>query len=256
MHKRNHFRGISLTGTVSATSSRLCPSWFCWMSSSIQITIFDRVNSEEYARMSWCLGDVIDIHGEIGPGRRYYRDDVYSGIGNGDEVIIGEQEVALPNGNQNVQGTFDFNQHSSEAFVEPTQPPGTIAPIPDTQMMPSEAYPPSTTVTPPIPELPEVPQARRPSSVLKSSQSVSIFPFSREGLWTKRSEPTSNAQASKSSSNSKETIQRVNYDQDELNAIRTLGGRPADEYSSSENPINDSKSTQPSVFRFDEVPGD
>ena len=28
----------------------------------------DRVNSEEYARMSWCLGNVIETHGDIGPG--------------------------------------------------------------------------------------------------------------------------------------------------------------------------------------------
>ena len=32
----------------------------------------DRVNSEEYARMSWCLGNVIEMHGDV--GRRYYRD--------------------------------------------------------------------------------------------------------------------------------------------------------------------------------------
>lgn len=27
----------------------------------------DRINSEEYARMSWCLGNVIETHGDIGP---------------------------------------------------------------------------------------------------------------------------------------------------------------------------------------------
>ncbi len=226
----------------------------------------DRVNSEEYARMSWCLGDVIEMHGDIGPGRRYYRDDVYTEIGAGGQVVseevVGE---SMDSGYSSGQGQPTY------ALPEPVEStPGSnfYGPTPHA----IESAPSSQ--TPPMPTLPEAPQASRPSPKSVLTKSASLFPFSKKGLWkgtpSKKStqqqpaaarlvqreprRPAAQLPAKGSESLTrrvgKRPIQAVQFQSD---AAKKVG---EDVRSLGTSVIEPKKPVERLIFRFDEVPGE
>ena len=136
-------------------------------------TDLNRVNAEEYARMSWCLGNVIETHGDIGPS-----DPLSEMFEEG--VIYSELEAtgeALPSG--------------SQVMPEPTgmpTPANSVEPTPMT--IPGNLQPTPSLVSPPLPNVPDgVPQAnmqlnaptgQRGQRLGRTAQVASIRPVTAE----------------------------------------------------------------------------
>ena len=110
-------------------------------------TDINRINSEEYARMSWCIGNVLETHGDIGP-----RDPladmledgaVYSEFPSGGQVVPGVQQ--LPSG-QTLPQNLPAQGVPTEAMPSPNMLPHNLQPSP--------------TLSPPMPSvMPENTQA-------------------------------------------------------------------------------------------------
>lgn len=144
----------------------------------------DRVNSEEYARMSWCLGNVIETHGDIGPGAMYEENLIYSGMpsaveGMGSQVYPSTSGSAIPT---------DASGNWQAPTPIPTPSPEAVTPIPSAEYSPSDVIPPST-----LPNLP--PQARKQSVLLNSPGNASLFPWSGKRLWGRQEQGTPSAPA-------------------------------------------------------------
>ncbi len=133
----------------------------------------DRINSEEYARMSWCLGNVIETHGDIGPGRMWEEDVVYS-----DMVApsAGTPAEATP---IQTEGTIENWQTPA---TSPAPMPQSVTPVPDA------AYPPPTNSSPPVPSLlPNLPQVKQDRNMmLDAPRNAGVFPKSGKGLFSRR----------------------------------------------------------------------
>ena len=133
----------------------------------------NRVNAEEYARMSWCLGNVIETHGDIGPtpiGEMFEEELIYSEMaGDGQPAPAGGSNQFVPN---------------------PTgvSAPGETTPTP--MPLPNQLQPTPGSTSPPMPNaLPSVlpngvPQARANMQLnapqVRSTQVASIRPVSAE----------------------------------------------------------------------------
>lgn len=100
-------------------------------------TDINQINSEEYARMSWCLGNVLETHGDIGPT-------------GGFEGMLEEEVI--------------YSELAPQGQIVPeTIVPGGAYPI-ESPMPPTNLQPTPTMVSPPLPTvMPEgVPQAGSP----------------------------------------------------------------------------------------------
>ena len=213
----------------------------------------DRINSEEYARMSWCLGDVIEMHGDIGPGRRHYRDDTYPTVEGSNGVI--DQGTTTYDGTSDFQGNYEYPANDYSTFspeVGPTEiletlPPANSVPVPQPQVMPSEVFPPPSSSAPPMPTIPELPQANRQrakSVLLNSPRSASLFPFSKRPALKAPSSDTKRDPNLARRPRTNPSVQRVSFDgQNSPDKVRNLGVDYSD--------------TERAVFaRFDELPGE
>jgi len=144
----------------------------------------DRVNSEEYARMSWCLGNVIETHGDIGPGTMYEESVIYSGMPSTDGSLDSQ---VYPN-TSGMGVPMDTSNGWQAPTPIPTPAPEAVTPIPSAEQSPSDLAPPST-----LPDLP--PQARKQSVLLNSPGNASLFPWSGKRLWGRQELGTPSAPA-------------------------------------------------------------
>jgi len=212
----------------------------------------DRINSEEYARMSWCLGDVIEMHGDVGPGRRYYRDDNYPTV-EGNEGMVIDQGTAAYNSPNDFQGSYeypasDYSTYSPNGGQEIIEalPPANSVPVPQPQVIPTEAFAPPTSAAPPMPtvELPQANRQRAKSVLLNSPRSASLFPFSKRPSLKAPSSTTKRDPNLAQRSQTNPRVKRVSFDgQESGNKVRNLG-------------VNYSDSERAVFARFDELPGE
>ncbi|MFK8115456.1 MAG: hypothetical protein AB8B91_24885, partial [Rubripirellula sp.] len=211
----------------------------------------DRINSEEQARMSWCLGNVIETHGDIGPGYTVEENAVYS-----------DMAPSATDSSYESAPIFDDQQVYQEAAADgASMSPGTfypeapsqIAPIPESVPVvhPATTLTPPTSAAPPLPSgLPTLPQARNSKSILlKSPSSASLFPGSK--ATTDGVTPMNGA----SRNNRLTPINRVTTQRP-----RTETQQPAQRNWPTVQPVEfqsraaDAPATKRAFYRFDEVP--
>lgn len=136
----------------------------------------NRVNTEEYARMSWCLGNVIETHGDImsnGVERVYGEEAVMTGI-EGDPIIEAPMETG---------GEVITMPHLD---VPNSQVPMN-SPVPsDWSPTPSMANPPAPGPAPDV-----MPQANLPSVLRNAPKSAKLDPSKHKPLFGKFSKSLS-----------------------------------------------------------------
>ena len=115
----------------------------------------NRINTEEYARMSWCLGNVIETHGDIMGGgiERVYNEDAVYSNGEGGLSVEGDGSMIMPSN------------------VSPSDSP-----------VPGESWSPTPQISP-VPD--SMPQASNPPSVLNAPRSASLHPSKQKPLFGK-----------------------------------------------------------------------
>lgn len=121
----------------------------------------NRVNSEEYARMSWCMGNVIETHGDIGPTGEF-------GMMEGEVIYseIGKDGSVLHPAPMDSRGMPDSE-------TEGTSAPGDGV-LPDPRLS-----------NPPLPDgdADVLPQATRPESLLSPPRSAALDGSNNKGLF-------------------------------------------------------------------------
>jgi len=187
-------------------------------------TDINQINSEEYARMSWCLGNVIETYGDIGPsGYEEMTEEqmIYSQFaGPGESVVV--------DGPQQMESSQQYIETQPAYSPEAMQnPPGTNyqgVPIPQSvppQSLPSLSPTPMDTMPQPMsPPLPGIPQAQRNGFRLNA-------PLSNRG------------------SNKISRVAAASSTAGEKNNIKTLGH--VDER-------NDGSKSERALFRLEELP--
>jgi hypothetical protein len=121
----------------------------------------ERIKQAEYARMNWCLADVIEMHGDVGGNAGTFQSDC--------DVIYPDQEptaaeiVPVPDpayGLPEVEGPLPPGAIPPGAIPPGAPPPGAIpapppgigpGPIPPGAMPPPGVVPPDLPLTPPGP---------------------------------------------------------------------------------------------------------
>ena len=179
-----------------------------------------RVNTEEYARMSWCLGNVIETHGDImssGAERVYGEEAVISGAGiEGDTVI----EAPIETGGEVI---------NTPHLDVPTNQMPMNSPVPsDWSPTPSMTNPPVPSPTPHV-----MPQAKLPS-VLNAPKSARLDPSKQKPLFGKFSKSLSGF----------DRKGRPNVGQTNSTQIRPVGHVD----------LSDGPEAERAIYRFDQIP--
>ena len=106
----------------------------------------NRVNSEEYARMSWCLGNVIATHGDIGPyGMDQMIDGevIYPDLGSSDFPVEYGSEVTVPGSTESLMPQLETAPLVPPAHAAPPIPASGEAVLPQARTPRMRIGPPS-----------------------------------------------------------------------------------------------------------------